>query len=697
VSGRQVNTNLPIFFSLTIFVAALVSAPAKAPAEVRVAEDEVLFSLSAPGAKDVFLVGDFNNWNPTYEKMEETEGRFEVRLFLLPGSYRYKFVVDGVLKADPDNPPDDPSHGSLLVLVERGGVLMLGSDAGDESEALEYEVLAPSVRYSGAFFVDDGETNSKQALDVWLRHASDRVDAAVDFKSIDDSWDIDPLRAEVLFDRGHMDLKLGEAVFKGFDNDTVWSSSDPFRLVGGVGIWGYNAGFDRRGFSAEVPFIPRTKLRGFYSDTVGEGPGPPLSIDSEAFGGFENSQSPDTLVYRYAATFEDEDVWGVEFCGETGSFDFGYTRRANRGYQPGSLAEIGRMESSFAASLYTTREFWEADVGWLGWNFWRDFSALAGFGRAKGKIQTAARSVSVVDELGGLGIGQAAEAFERDFPAQTDGRWIGALLFETERASARALYSRSDYDFEERVYSASSARVRDLVLDGSYRADRWRVAGSLRYLDQEYGDSPDDFHFSTPQKNAWLDHRDQLTTTRMVSFDLEKSTEFEAVFSWGRRALSSVEKADTLEAAGGENVGATAVLASVGAVSRDFFDAIEYVSLRLAIERTLWRRFFGQWDSRLAHYDKPSWGLEETFFSTYIEGGYRNSWTEVSLGFGFDPVVLDPVVNRYADIGREELLRGALPVCPLRSESALLGEGLRRQEALLEDFGAVKLEIILAF
>jgi hypothetical protein len=81
----------------------------------------------------------------------------------------------------------------------------------------------------------------------------------------------------------------------------------------------------------------------------------------------------------------------------------------------------------------------------------------------------------------------------------------------------------------------------------------------------------------------------------------------------------------------------------------------------------------------------------------YVEAGYRNRWTEVSLGLGFDPVVLDPVVNRYADIGREEFLRRAVPEGLTRDGSALLGDGLRLQERLLEDFGAVKLEFIVVF
>ncbi|MBP2681776.1 MAG: isoamylase N-domain protein [Candidatus Krumholzibacteriota bacterium] len=343
-----------IEFIAAALLATLVAA-GSAHAEVRIVEDEVVFSVRAPAGASVFLVGDFNNWNPTYEQMEEVDGRFEVRLYLLSGKYRYKFVVNGNWTADPDNPGVDPSHGSLLVLVERAGTLAFGEEEAVEKESAA--LLRPSLRYSGAFLLDEGETESNQSLDVWVSHTSDKVDARAGVKTIDESWDVSPLGAEILFDRGHVDLKLGGSVFKGFENDSIWSSSDPFHLVGDVGVYGYNAGFERRGVSAVVPFILNTRLRGFYSDKVGERPGPPPAIEPGAFDRFVVSGTPDTMVYRYDAAYGDEDVWALEFTGDMGSFDFGYAMRENRGYQPGSLAEVVKSGSSYETAFYTTREF----------------------------------------------------------------------------------------------------------------------------------------------------------------------------------------------------------------------------------------------------------------------------------------------------------------------------------------------------
>ena len=47
------------------------------------------------GKHQVFLAGDFNNWSPSQTSMEEIDGIYYTTLYLKPGKYGYKFVVDG--------------------------------------------------------------------------------------------------------------------------------------------------------------------------------------------------------------------------------------------------------------------------------------------------------------------------------------------------------------------------------------------------------------------------------------------------------------------------------------------------------------------------------------------------------------------------------------------------------------------------
>lgn len=66
---------------------------------------EVTFNISAPAAKDIFLVGDFNHWKMNEEsRLSRLEdGRWEKRLSLASGRYKYKFIVDGEWVLDSQN------------------------------------------------------------------------------------------------------------------------------------------------------------------------------------------------------------------------------------------------------------------------------------------------------------------------------------------------------------------------------------------------------------------------------------------------------------------------------------------------------------------------------------------------------------------------------------------------------------------
>jgi 1,4-alpha-glucan branching enzyme len=62
----------------------------------------VFFLCSAPQAKSVSLVGDFNDWQPAAHPLRRMpDGCWTARLELRHGSYRYLFLVDGKPVLDP--------------------------------------------------------------------------------------------------------------------------------------------------------------------------------------------------------------------------------------------------------------------------------------------------------------------------------------------------------------------------------------------------------------------------------------------------------------------------------------------------------------------------------------------------------------------------------------------------------------------
>ncbi|MFH1190079.1 MAG: AAA family ATPase [Candidatus Omnitrophota bacterium] len=73
-------------------------------AEVALPRD-ILFNVNAPNAKDIYVVGDFNNWQTAedYRLSRLADGRWEKKLGLNPGRHKYKFIIDGEWVQDSQN------------------------------------------------------------------------------------------------------------------------------------------------------------------------------------------------------------------------------------------------------------------------------------------------------------------------------------------------------------------------------------------------------------------------------------------------------------------------------------------------------------------------------------------------------------------------------------------------------------------
>jgi hypothetical protein len=67
--------------------------------------DTLFFTLKGyPNAKKVIVSGNFNGWNKEELAMNKTRGGWQLPYVLAPGSYEYKFIVDGEWITDPSNP-----------------------------------------------------------------------------------------------------------------------------------------------------------------------------------------------------------------------------------------------------------------------------------------------------------------------------------------------------------------------------------------------------------------------------------------------------------------------------------------------------------------------------------------------------------------------------------------------------------------
>jgi len=68
----------------------------------KTANEKVKFEFAAPEAQEVFLAGDFNDWDAGTNPMKrDKKGVWKATLPLAPGRYEYRFLVDGQWANDP--------------------------------------------------------------------------------------------------------------------------------------------------------------------------------------------------------------------------------------------------------------------------------------------------------------------------------------------------------------------------------------------------------------------------------------------------------------------------------------------------------------------------------------------------------------------------------------------------------------------
>jgi hypothetical protein len=655
-------------------------------AGVTVDEDEVIFRIRMPEAKSVFLVGDFNNWNPTVEKMTREGDDFVTGLFLVAGEYRYKFVVDGEWIVDPDNPPLDPKKGSPLFLEEKNTGLAMKTTFAEQERARK--AVHYSVRYIGQAKRVEDDNDTRQQVDFGFAVDNKIVKSSVILKSWDDTWTISPLNAEIVFNRGYLELAFLKGTLTGFMNDKIWSSGDPLDLMGNIGVYGYNMGYGRMGGSLEQTFS-KLAFRAVYCDSTSRVPWRSQAISREDLAAFVASGRQDTTLYQSQLSYAEEDVLGLELVLDLKNLVIGYANRKDRGMHPGILAAIEPEGMLYRSVTENTREYWWSHVLWVRTKIYGPLSGSFASGTGDAYVRRLSKSIRTSDLTQDLTLGRHSQVTNEKIPFQESHRWMGEIQYKEPDFSLTFSYEQNTTDFSEPLYPASSAKIHSAGLGVNWIFRGWTIDGNIHYVEQDYGMTPSMFHASTPRMNYWLDNRDRFTVENMVGFDLDRFTS--VTISCGKNR----PKGFSLRHAGDRKTPSLGV--DAGGVIAGSLDDLEYMFTRVWYEHVLDRGFFFQGDARLASYRKDSWNASDTFISTYLEIGFRNEFMELSAGWGFDPIVFDPVRNDYYDIGRLEQLRVAVDPVQERGESLELGQRLMERERVLEDNTVLKIEWILIF
>jgi len=330
-----------VLFVPCIF-ALLVAAQCRA--SVGVEEEEVVFRIGGFPAGKVFLVGDFNGWNPTIDLMVEAEGGFEIRLFLLPGTYRYGFIADGVSKPDPDNPCLDSNGNSCFILMERDGALEVifaestGKRAGSAKTSLTPAVRINAVQSGGA-----GSLHSEWGINGTV---DERIDADLAVGMTEEFPEGESGKGRAFLLRGLASYRFERGMLRAFSRpDMAIDLGDPIGLIGTVGPYRYPASLFCRGveFEGTLPlglegrFLYASRLRGYRSGLEGTADSSDLFsrrdfVDSDIYGLRLGAKIRNATVrYLFRENRRPKDGYW-RFPSTDGDFSVGYERDVFQGF-----------------------------------------------------------------------------------------------------------------------------------------------------------------------------------------------------------------------------------------------------------------------------------------------------------------------------------------------------------------------------
>ena len=206
-------------------------------------------------ARKVTVAGSFNGWNEKSIRLRETDGKWELPVYVKEGTYTYKFVVNGKWILDPLNARvRDDGMGNLNSVFSLGPPHMF---------QLEGFLEANEVILTGSFNMwNEGELKMVKLADGWYL---DHVLAPGNYEYkfiVDGVWTLDPSNQVTVGEQNYKNSVLSIE-----PNTRFYFEADPgvqdVRLSGSFNGWnepGYSMQRDGAAWYLDL-FLPKGKYR----------------------------------------------------------------------------------------------------------------------------------------------------------------------------------------------------------------------------------------------------------------------------------------------------------------------------------------------------------------------------------------------------------------------------------------------------
>ncbi|MFQ5601278.1 MAG: glycogen-binding domain-containing protein, partial [Candidatus Krumholzibacteriia bacterium] len=435
----------------------------------------VRFVYVDPAASEVYLVGDFNGWSPSATPLDpEQDGAWVALVFMDPGTYEYKFLVDGSWRLDPDNPEVSP-NGNSMVRVGAGGAVLSSGVTGDGvartgpgSAGTGSESLRWFVRYLGLFTSRRDRETQRYDLDRPTHDVDLRLEVEfghdvtgwflTNFNNLEEGTELS--RTSLRYDRGMVLWRPGASAVRFFDNVGVTDFADPGALVGRVGIYADAFGFGRRGVVVRRRILG-APLELVYADDTEPGTGGAPETALPALHAAGAGALAGRTVQRYVASTSDRnaDALALRFRAGTADEGLGFGYRLDRGAAAGRLSRVA-VRSDSLGLVGAGREF-ETTEDWQAWNL--DLR-LRGFGArliaeymSGNRVASATRVTRLEEVRADTAAGTTQGVFGRPVTSDEDfdlddSRRVVLRLAGAD--GARAWIPQLTYEYQENDFSA---------------------------------------------------------------------------------------------------------------------------------------------------------------------------------------------------------------------------------------------------
>jgi len=680
-------------------------------------------------ARSVALAGEFNGWSATATPLDREGSAWVTRVFLDPGTYDYKFFVDGAWQLDPNN-PERSEAGNSLVRVGDDGAVLPARSSGSTTPVASSSPLTWSMRYLGFVTAQRPQDAPRYDLDRPVHDVDLRLDAAItpevaawflaNVRSHDDKSDV-----ALRYDRGMLSWTTASLSARLFDHVGLGHFDDPAALVGRVGIYGDQFGFGRRGVGLDRRLLG-APLQFWLADDLDPQPNRVPELPATAAAAI-------ATPYLSSDSERDADTWGFRARGGTDALGIGASFRWDRGAHAGRVQQLQTQVSGdtlrAVGRSFETREeghAWGVDAR----GSWEGVGLAAEFIRGRNR----ARATSATDlELMAT-------------PADTVTT-IGATVsdqtrFDLDRAHRAVLRLR-------RAHPAAGGVPDEPFWARPNAADR--VAPELRFDYEQHAFEPlvtgTGFTMRRFGIGLGLDaqvHGVQLEAdVEHHAFDYPAGAKWETQF-WLRRHVfwldqdvAGVERMPLLgtdragivrlraaRAIGGRvraEIASTLAAPGFDRAPRLFQNVIRFAvpigrhfELQAHSRIATYRTFTASDSATVARFGGPGPHFEmgegmpagagitrgyRTYAAHFVEWVLRLSpRADLGLGFGVDPITVYEPTNEYADVGWDAFLfeHGVAPESVVQHPQDL-GARVQAAEAALEDERRVSIEVRVWF